>query len=292
MLSLCIVKHRHSGVDNVLVEPARRTSSGSGTCRLCGRQRTLKDSHLLPASLYEIIRQDSGHPVAIQDGIAVQTSKQLSARLLCAECEQTLNRRGENWVLRNCYRGNGVFPLAKLLADELSAQGSISPNVYRLNEGTAIDVENLTYFGASVFWRAAARSWAFLRGEPVRLSLGPYEERFRRFLLGGSSFPAGVCLVVILNTDTTYECNLYPPQELERGDTYRYYQFKIPGLFFQAVVGSKIPRELRTLSTHPGRCIHVTRGQKWYDAMRGVVVSSTGKGTLGQRSERDGFGGP
>ena len=209
----------------------------------------------------------------------------MSARFLCAECEQALNRRGENWVLRNCYRGNGIFPLAKLLADELFLEHPIPPKAYKLNEETTIDVDYLTYFGASVFWRAAARSWAFLRGEPVRLSLGPYEEGLRQFLLGVQSFPPGVCLAVILNTDTTYDCNLYPPQELQRGDTYRYYQFKIPGLFFQAVVGSKIPRGLGVLSTHPGRCIHVTRGRKWYDAMRGVIVSSTGKGTLVGRSE-------
>ena len=210
----------------------------------------------------------------------------MSARLLCAQCEQVLNQRGEDWVLRNCYRGNGVFSLARVLAEERSLGEPIPPTVYRLNQATAIDVERLVYFGASVFWRAAARSWAFLRGDPVRLSLGPYEESLRRFLLGKQDFPAGVCLVVILITDTTCDYALYPPQELERGDTYRCYQFKIPGLFFQAIVGARVPNALRALSTDPGRCILVTRGNKWYDAMRSVVASSREKGSLGQPAER------
>ena len=210
----------------------------------------------------------------------MQTSRQMAARFLCEACEQALNRRGENWVLRNCYRGNGVFPLAELLADEFSVEAPPPPNVYRLKEATTIKVDHLSYFAASVFWRAAARPWTFLRGKPVQLPLGPYEEALRGFLVGERSFPAGVCLVVVLMANTTYDCNLYPPQELERGDTYRYYQFKIPGLFFQAAVGSKIPYGLRYVSTHPGRCIHVTRGRSWHDAMRDVVMNSTGKGTL------------
>ena len=280
MLPLDMVDSRHSGSDDVSARPFRRTSNGNETCRLCRRHRTLQESHLLPASLYGIIRKDSGPPVAIQNGIALQTSRQMSARLLCAECEQAFNRGGENWVLRNCYRGKGVFPLLELLTDEFSPGGPKLPDVHMLDQATAVEVEQLTYFGASVFWRAAARSWAFLRGKPVRLSLGPYEERFRQFLLGTEIFPAGVCLFVILVTDTTYDSTLYPPQELERRDTYRCYQFKIPGLFFQAVVGSRIPNGLRIISTHPGRCIHLTRGQRWYDAMRGVVRSSRNKGSL------------
>ena len=255
------------------------------TCQLCQRQRPLQDSHLLPASLYEIIRKHSGAPVAIHDGVAVQTSQQIRAHLLCADCEQALNKGGESWVLRNCYRGNGVFPLARLLRDEFTQGRPLSRDMYTLCPTTAVRVERLAYFGVSVFWRAAVHSWTWLHGgTPVRLSLGPYAERFRRFLLGEQPFPHGVCLFVLLNKDITDATSaLYAPQELERGDTYRHYQLLIPGLFFQVILGAKIPNELRTISIKPGGNILVTPGKDWEEAMRTAVVSSKGKGALRRR---------
>ena len=254
----------------------------SETCGLCQRRRPLRDSHLLPAGLYRIIRKHSGSSVAIQDGVAVQTSRQMSAPLLCADCEQTLNRGGENWVLRNCYRGDGDFPLAALLLDESTQRSPLAPDLYKLGSATAL--RHLTHFGAGVFWRAAARSWTLLRGgTPVRLSLGPYEERLRRFLLEGQRFPEGVYLFVVLDNGVSNESAvLYPPQETERGDSYRHYQFLIPGLFFQAVLGSKVPRGLKSISMQPGGFILVTNGLAWNRAMHDVVADAEGKGRLRQ----------
>ena len=254
------------------------------TCGLCQEQRGLQDSHLLPASLYEIIRKHSGSPVVIQDGTAVQTSRQWRARLLCADCEQILNQRGEDWVLRNCYRGKGVFRLAALLREELTQGGPLAEGMYGLRSTTAVALNRLTHFAAGVFWRAAVRSWTLRRcGTPVRLRLGPYEERLRRFLLGGSA-PQGVCFFVVLISRTTDDtAALYPPEATDRGDSYRHYQFLIPGLFFQVVLGSKIPRGLEMVSTHPGGCIHVANGSPWDEAMREVIVRSESRGRLGRR---------
>ena len=257
-----------------------------GRCRLCEEHRPLQDSHLLPASLYGIIREHSGVPVVIQDGNAVQTSRQMSAALLCADCEQVLNRNGESWVLRNCYRGNGAFPLAALLREELTHGAVLTQGPYWLPSTTAVALNQLIHFAASVFWRAAVRSWVLLRcGTPVRLRLGPYEERLRRYLLGGLC-PEGACFFVVLNSNTTDDnAALYPPQATDRGDTYRRYQFLIPGLFFQVVLGSMIPRGLKMVSTQPGRCIHVTHGSQWDVAMREVVVRSKSRGRLARRGQ-------
>ena len=263
----------------------------TGTCQLCQKQRPLQDSHLLPASLYEIVRKHSGSRsssvIAIQDGIAVQTSQQMTARLLCTDCEQVLNRSGENWVLRNCYRGNGAFQLADLLRNEFTQGRPLSDNMYKLGPTTAVKLEHLVHFGVGVFWRAAAERWTLLRsGSPFRLSLGPYRERFRRFLLGKQPFPQGLYLYVLLNKDITDDSMaLYPPQELERGGTYRHYQFLIPGLFFQIVLGSKVPYELKFISTQPGGHIHVTPGLEWKQAMHRLVVDSKSKGRLRQRRQ-------
>ncbi len=91
-------------------------------------------------------------------------------------------------------------------------------------------------------------------------------------------------LLILLNRDITdASAALYPSQELTRGDTYRHYQFQIPGLFFQAILGSKIPRELRTISIKPGGNIHVVSGQEWEQALRDLVVGAKGKGCLRRR---------
>ena len=222
--------------------------------------------------------------MVIQDGNAVQTSRQMSAALLCADCEQILNQKGESWVLRHCYRGNGNFPLAALMREELPRGTPLTQGMHRLPATATVALNRITHFAASVFWRATLRSWTWLRwGRPFRLVLGPYQERLRRFLLGGP-FPQGVCFFVLLNSNTTDDnIALYPPEALDRGDTYRHYQFLIPGLFFQAVFGSKIPVELKMVSTQPAGYIHVTNGSQWDMAMQEVVVASKGRGRLARR---------
>src|SRR6516162_5688166 len=88
--------------------------SAKGTsCRLCLKQRELQDSHLLSAGLYRrIVDPTSPNPVFVSEEVTMETSKQIRAFAFCYDCEQRMNRNGEDWVLRNIFQRDGKrFPL-------------------------------------------------------------------------------------------------------------------------------------------------------------------------------------
>ena len=134
-----------------------------GTCRLCRKERELKDSHLIPKAYYRLMRMRGAknpNPVVVSPGVAYQTSRQVMDYLLCDECEGRFNKRGEDWVLWNAWRGeNRVLILDALSAAQPAGAG---PNGFRAFKGSEIaglDVQKLIYYGTSVFWRAALHDW-------------------------------------------------------------------------------------------------------------------------------------
>jgi hypothetical protein len=53
-------------------------------------------------------------------------------------------------------------------------------------------VEAISYFAASMFWRASVHDWNNRADEPIQL--GPYEEQFRKYLMEESDFPVDCAL--------------------------------------------------------------------------------------------------
>ena len=93
-----------------------------GRCRLCQLKKTLRNSHLLPASLYKQFRdpsRDNPNSVVVKAGRAYQTSRQIQDYLLCDKCEDLFSKHGEAWVTGNCYRENGSFYLRDSLLELL-----------------------------------------------------------------------------------------------------------------------------------------------------------------------------
>jgi hypothetical protein len=121
----------------------------------------------------------------------------------------------------------------------------------RVFDGAAIGDENvakLVYFAASVLWRGSAHEWGPLAAtKPVRLELGPFEERLRLFLLGEADFPADSSLVVTVNSSTDDGANELVPFPWKSNDAQ--YRFVIPGVAFQLFVGETIPTDIAALST-------------------------------------------
>ena len=91
----------------------------SGKCALCLEEHPLCDSHLLPKSMYRLLRAPNlknPNPVHIvRSGTAYATSKQISDYLLCNGCEQRFRREGEDWTMAQCYRDNHTFRLRETL---------------------------------------------------------------------------------------------------------------------------------------------------------------------------------
>src|SRR5262245_63849308 len=103
----------YSSADGRTTGAAQGSDGAVGVCALCRRQRELRDSHLLPAAIYKLLRdpqRPNPNPVMVTRKLAGTTSWQVKARLLCDECEQQFSRKGERYVLAQCARRN-QFPL-------------------------------------------------------------------------------------------------------------------------------------------------------------------------------------
>ena len=63
----------------------------------------------------ELEGEPNPNPVLISKKRAVQKNYRLAEYFLCPTCEETLNKHGETWVLRNAYRGQNHFPMRSAL---------------------------------------------------------------------------------------------------------------------------------------------------------------------------------
>ena len=224
-------------------------AASHGTCKLCLRDLPLRKSHLLPAALYRLLRNDEGgnpNPWIVQSGVEVQTSKQTTAHLLCAECEQRFSKQGEHWLFANGLQKDGTFPFAQALETQTPVlSNSSGSKVYLASATPAVSVPALTYFAASVFWRASV--WPWKRNEVGLVRLGPFEDRFRSYLLGTSPFPTDIsALSVIVRPPSSLSMITHDPRG-GRGDGHHAYSFPIPGIAFTLFVGRNIQQSLRRL---------------------------------------------
>jgi hypothetical protein len=81
---------------------------------LLARVASLEDNHFLSAGIYRILRDDNEknpNPWLLTKKTAVQTSRQMTAPLLCGDCEQCFSKFCENWVLAHCLHKDRSLPL-------------------------------------------------------------------------------------------------------------------------------------------------------------------------------------
>lgn len=219
-----------------------------GKCKLCLRDGVeLQASHFLSAGIYRILCDDgekNPNPWLITPKGAVQTSRQMKARLLCRDCEQRFSKQGENWVLRNCLKKDRRFPLAELLASRTpDICSDTSPTkLYYAAAIPEINVSALAYFAASIFWRGSVHPWNDDGSVPIRL--GPFQESFRQYLLGTSTFPVHCALWVAVREGRQIDRLTYAPIG-ERRDRVHVYKFPMPGLGLSLTVSKHISPDLR-----------------------------------------------
>jgi hypothetical protein len=222
-----------------------------GACKLCRQAAEIRNSHLLSAGFYRLARtpnDSNAHPVVITANIAIKSSREVKAPLLCDDCEKRFNVRGEDWVLRNCLR-EAAFPLQETLIREQPLHVDSHAN-FAVFPGTAVSgvsIEHLSYFAASVFWRAGAREWGVDKGKPLRLQLGPYAEELRRFLVDEAPFPRDAVLLVAVAQKRELENFSTLPVLVGHNALFRSYWFKVPGITFRLLVGRGLPGEYREL---------------------------------------------
>ena len=213
-------------------------------CRLCGlSDLPLLDSHYFPAGLYRIAGSQSSNPnpVLVSASVAVSTSTQVKAHLLCERCEKRFDQGGEDWVLDNCWRDEKTFPLR----DNLLAAGAVRADEIAVFEGAkiaSVEPRRLAYFAASVFWRGAAHRWTIQQRQADPLPFGPYTDEFGKYLLGGE-WPKRAALLVFVaaGMEQFRTVTVAFPHLRFRDPGFRLYAFTIPGLTFFLFLGGGIP---------------------------------------------------
>lgn len=222
-------------------------------CALCGEERELCASHLMPKGTYRILRSKvhkNPNPVVVnRERPTYTTSKQVVDYLLCGECEQRFSRYGEDWVLKHCYRDEKNFPLREILRRHKSlSDGEIL--VYPSARIPEIDSARLIYFAMSVLWRAGVHTWPW-EGDEIHIQLGPYLEPIRKFLLDKQGFPSNMALFVRVLA-INYLLQTSRPPESANHDGAHSHHFAMPGIAFLLVVGKRGLEGSETASTAPG----------------------------------------
>lgn len=223
-------------------------------CRLCSREATLIDSHLLPKALYRLLRDPSlknPNPVFVTQGNDVQTSSQLKRYLLCYECEKRFNKNGESWVLKHCFRGGPLnkFLLRDMLAHTAPSSSNAAGDVVPTAGIAEVLREKLEYFAASVFWRASGSDWP-IHGQLVPKITLPalLQAAFAEYLLRNSTFPDTCSLLVYLAGDPTPPLAMHPPQ-CGNSSGLLECRFSIPGLRFSLL--PEVPKNGSSITCSP-----------------------------------------
>lgn len=177
------------------------------TCGLCKQSRKLCDSHLLPEAIYGYLRfvndstKSSLAPFVLDDTNARRDFTQIKKHFLCSECETRFNGGGESWVLENCFRKPGHFPLGDRLRAGLNRTLWPGGWIVYADDFPKLQWQRLAYFAVSIFWRAGVTDWK-VGNKRVQLPLpSRHEQDMRKYLLGQAPFPdqAVLSVAVVIN---------------------------------------------------------------------------------------------
>ncbi|HEV2421612.1 MAG TPA: hypothetical protein VGS59_07890 [Candidatus Acidoferrales bacterium] len=210
-------------------------------CPLCREIKEVVSSHLMPAALYDYCRPTGGNPVAFNSKLVIETSRQTQHSLLCRECEDILNKRGEQWILPLFAHLNGSFPFHELLTKTKPAIEDGAARVYAAARNPEIDTAKVTHFAMGIFWKAAVHPWSGTETDP-RINLGASVEPIRRYLRNQSPFPAGMALTVaVLPTPVKHISFTMPYQG--SNEKWLNFVFYVLGIEFVLLVSDDLPTE-------------------------------------------------
>lgn len=212
-------------------------------CGLCRLDRDLKQSHLMPKSLYSALRNafpEAGKDLVfsrVKSGTSFYTDYQVKKPFLCDCCEGRLSRYGENIVSPECHRGEGKFELLEKIKQATPICIDKTEKWINPTPDDNLNPEAYLYFGASIIWRASAGNWPDGL-DAYKNALGDrYQEQIRLYLLGEADFPSKIYLAVCADRDDDIiPLVSFPTFSKKRG--YHNHRFYIPGVRFNFIIGS------------------------------------------------------
>ena len=205
-----------------------------GICRLCLQTKELQDSHLLGRAVYKLCRQE-GDPIVMTPDLVLSTSRQVRDYLFCWECEQRFSREGEHYVSRMVCR-KASFELLDLLQQTVPIERG---NTYDAFSGAraGVDTQRLAYYALSVLWRAAIHSWQTVADQTTTVTLDTHSEEIRKYLLGETTFPSDVAVVVTVCRDMGSQGLVFTPSRVVDDARYRKYSMLVRGVYFRTILG-------------------------------------------------------
>ena len=115
----------------------------------------LCDSHLAPAGLYRYCKAAELGPVRITPREIAVANVEVTAPLLCQQCENRLNHEGENWLLPKLATIDRKFPFYDLLVTVPPDTAEDGSAAYAYSRNEKIGYRKLTNFALGVFWKAS-----------------------------------------------------------------------------------------------------------------------------------------
>lgn len=208
-----------------------------GKCKYCRLEKPLAESHLIPRAIFDLYGVD-GEVVMVTSRIVGFTGRQRKYPLLCAECDGSLSRDGEDWTIPLLADKQGGFPLYDLLTRVPPDCADSDVAGYAVARNPDINVQKLTHFALGIFWKASVHSW---RGGEVEdlIELGPYSDEIRMFLRGDGPFPKHVALAVGVLPKPVRQLSFSEPYHGTSG-AFRNFFFYLPGIIFSLSVGNRI----------------------------------------------------
>jgi hypothetical protein len=213
----------------------------TGMCPGCQKTKQLVSSHFVSRAVYDYLRTDQLHPIIVGGGEVRATTDQLQAELLCNDCEQILNRGGEQWMVGKLCTFNRQFPLYDILHRQPPIDTDPDGETFAARTNPDIDVQGISHFALGTFWKASIHPWPF-----GQISLGPYGDAIRTWLRGETGFPQNIALNVIMSRPAAAQIIMNPPYETTSTGCHTYL-FHVPGILFRLSVGKQTPTPEKTL---------------------------------------------
>lgn len=248
-----------------------------GTCALCSQSKELLDSHIVSKWTYRRVLgyepNAAPAPVQVFDGKSVLTSKQVTQHLLCADCEQRLST-WENYASKVGLQADGAFP-ARDAVKVVATEGNL-----KVAESGGLEVDMLTLFAVSVFWRADVAQI-----EPI-VNLGKARDPIRNYLLGRVGFPADSNLFVRLLVPPSGSPRIdrivaFPATTSESG--VERHDFTACGMSFTLYAGGEVPGALYKFSFPQKRMVLLSDGRALLESVAREVTASRAAGSLAER---------
>lgn len=99
------------------------------------------------------------------------------------------------------------------------------------------DGDRIAYFGLSILWRAAVRSWRTFDNGTTGVTIDPtFLESIRQYLLGATGFPPNLSVVTTVASDFMSQNSCFVPAPV-KDSPFTAFSLLTKGLYFRFIFG-------------------------------------------------------